>query len=87
MTNRAFRRILDEGDSSDSERPTSLDQTKLYETKMAEIMLEIEQQLISLSSLPDPPAGERVDRDVVQAQLNQYINVELKETIDTLFHS
>lgn len=86
MTKKAFRRILDGEDSSDGER-SSYDPTKFYESQMADVMREIEQDLTALSALSDPPAGERVDKDALQGLLNDYINVELRETIDKLFHS
>jgi hypothetical protein len=87
MEKRAFRRILDEGSPTLGEKPSSSDQTKLYEDKMAEIIREIEQNLVALSTLSDPPSGERVEKDVLQERLNEYINVELKETIEKLFRS
>ena len=50
-------------------------------------MRDIEQHLLALSTLSDPPSGEKVDKDVLKERVDEYINVELKETIEKLFHS
>lgn len=87
MEKRAFRKMLDEGGSFLGEKSSSSDQTKLYEEKMGEIMREIEQHLVALSALSDPPSGEKVDKDLLKERVDEYINVELEETIQKLFHS
>lgn len=84
---RAFRRILDEGESFEIETTSWVDQTKHYENKLAEIKGQIDKNLITLKALADPPASERVDRYVLQSRKDDFINIELKQTIDRLFPS